>query len=210
MDYVTLEPGESAPGAGQAALFAGERRAFPRLKIELFGTCSVAAGPDEACLARDMSVGGLAILCDGRTAVESEAVVSLPQVGLLRGRVVRSFGGGFGMTFVEGRAQRERVSNFLTWLVERETDSGLEDRLHARVVPLRRLVSLAASGESSMARIVDVSRSGVALTSTSNVQVDDAIVVGSRAAVVVRLLEGGLAARFVAPLDPEFDASIVL
>lgn len=210
MNYGTSAPSDPPRVAGQGALFSGERRAFPRLKVELFGTCSVAAGPDEACFTRDMSVGGMAVLCDIRTAIEAEAVVSLPQVGLLRGRVVRCFGGGFGMAFVEGRAQRERVSNFLTWLVERETDSGLEDRMHARVVPLRRLVSLAASGESSMARIVDVSRSGVALTSTCNVQVEDAIVVGTRAAVVVRLLEGGFAARFVAPLDPEFDASIVL
>ena len=205
-----MGPIDPLPEAGRTGVFAGERRAFPRLKIELFGTCSVAAKADEACLARDMSVGGLAIVYDGRAAVDTEAVVSLPQVGLLRGRVVRVFGGGFAMAFAEGRAQRERVSNFLTWLVERETDSGLEDRLHARIVPMRRLVSLAAQGETSMARIVDVSRSGVALTSTSGVRIDDDIVVGSHPAVVVRLLEGGFAARFVAPLGPGFDASIVL
>ncbi len=199
-----------SPGAGRAGVFAGERRAFPRLKVELFGTCSVAGKADEPCLARDMSVGGLAVACDGRAALAAEVVVSLPQVGLLRGRIVRAFGGGFAMAFAEGRVQRERVSNFLTWLVERETDSGLEDRLHARIVPMRRLVSLVAAGESSMARIVDVSRSGVAVTSTSSVRVDDAIVVGRQAAVVVRLLEGGFAARFVEPLGPEFDASIVL
>ena len=210
MDLRTMEPSDASSGAGRAGVFAGERRAFPRRNVELFGTCSVAAKADEACLARDMSVGGMAILCDGRAVVNAEAVVSLPQVGLLRGRVVRAFGGGFAMIFAEGRSQRERVSNFLTWLVERETDSGLEDRLHARVVPLRRLVSLTASGERSMARIVDVSRSGVALTSTSSVEIEDAIVVGSRAAVVVRLLEGGFAARFAEPLGPEFDASIVL
>ena len=205
-----MQPGDPSPSDDQAAFFAGERRAFPRLKVELIGTCSVAGSADVACLARDMSVGGMALLCDDRAAIDAEVMVSLPQVGLMRGRVVRAFAGGFAIVFAEGRAQRERISNFLTWLVERESDSGLEDRMHARVVPLRRLVSLVASGESSMARIVDVSRSGVALTSTSTMQIGDEVVVGSKAALVVRLLEGGFAARFLEPLGPEFDASIVL
>lgn len=202
---------DPASGTDKMELFTGDWRAYPRLQVDLVGICSVAGRPDVSCLARDLSVGGMSLLCDDRAAtLDTEVVVSLPQVGLLRGRVVRVFPGGFAMTLAEGRAQRERVSNFLTWLGERETDCGLEDRAHARIVPLRRMVSLGAAGETSMARIVDVSRSGVALTSTAGVQVGNEVVVGSKAAVVVRMLEGGFAARFAEPLGPDFDASIIL
>ena len=60
------------------------------------------------------------------------------------------------------------------------------------------------------ARIVDVSRSGVALTTVAKPAIGENLVVGATPAVVVRLFKGGFAARFPTPLDADLDATIIL
>lgn len=58
-------------------------------------------------------------------------------------------------------------------------------------------------------RIVDVSQSGIAVTATRSISVDDEILIGSTPAAVVRVLPGGFAARFVEALPPTFDTTII-
>ena len=76
-------------------------------------------------------------------------------------------------TFAARRLQRERVTNYLDWLVRRNSEASFEARAHVRIVPFRRIVALTVGGEITTARIVDVSRSGVALTTTRAVAVGD-------------------------------------
>ena len=188
-----------------------ERRAYPRHGVTLTGVCAISESGDATCQVIDMSVGGAALRTEVAAPVGAPIIVSLPQVGLVRGRVARPISGGLAMTFDEGRAQRECITGFLTWLMARRLDAGLEDRTFERVVPFHRLVEIAfGEGPSTNARIVDVSRSGVALTTTASAIPGDAMRVGGTDAVVVRLSAGGLAARFLEPLGADFDASVIL
>lgn len=197
---------------GHDGVYGGEeRRAFPRFALTLAGLCSVAGGADVPCAVTNMSMGGVALQAEVLPAIGETVIVALPQIGLLHGRVARVFADGFAMAFDDGRRQRERVASYLTWLVARRLDAGLEERGFERLVPFRRIVSIfVAEGSAVAARIVDVSRSGVALTTTASVNLGDPVTVGATRAVVVRLLEGGFAARFVEPLGLAFEATIIL
>ena len=188
-----------------------ERRTFPRFALTLAGMCSLAGGADVPCTVMDMSMGGVALRTEVDPTVGEAVIVALPQIGLLRGRVARVFAGGFAVAFEQGRAQRERVASYLTWVVASRLDPELEERAFERIVPFRRVVAISVAGKPTVAaRIVDMSRSGVALTATATVSLGDPVTVGGTRAVVVRLLEGGFAARFVEPLGPGFDATIIL
>ncbi len=197
---------------GHDGRYDGEdRRAFPRFALTLAGMCSVAGGADVPCTVMDMSMGGVALRAEIDPTVDEAVTVALPQIGLLRGRVARVFAGGFAVAFEQGRAQRERVASYLTWVVASRLDPELEERAFERIVPFRRVVAISVAGKPTVAaRIVDMSRSGVALTATATVSLGDPVTVGGTRAFVVRLLEGGFAARFVEPLGPGFDATIIL
>ena len=186
-----------------------ERRAHPRFVVQLTGLCSIAGGDDVPCVVRDLSVGGCALQCETATPLGSRVIAALPQIGLIDGRVVRTFGACFALALTARRLQRERVTNYLDWLVRRNSEASFEARAHVRIVPFRRIVALTVGSEITTARIVDVSRSGVALTTTRAVAVGDAVVVGEKAATVVRPLKGGFAANFREELGLAFDASVV-
>ena len=204
--------GAAVAGDGHDGRYDGEeRRTFPRFALTLAGMCSVAGGADVPCTVMDMSMGGVALRAEVDSTVGEAVIVALPQIGLLRGRVARVFAGGFAVAFEQGRAQRERVASYLTWVVASRLDPELEERTFERIVPFRRVVAISVAGKPTVAaRIVDMSRSGVALTATATVSLGDPVTVGGTRAVVVRLLEGGFAARFVEPLGPGFDATIIL
>ena len=188
-----------------------ERRAFPRFALTLAGKCSVAGGADVPCTVVDMSMGGAALRAEVDPTVGEAVIVALPQIGFLRGRVARIFNGGFAVALEQGRSQRERVASYLTWFVASRLDPELEERAFERILPFRRVVAISVAGKPTVAaRIVDISRSGVALTATATVSLGDAVTVGNTRAVVVRLIEGGFAARFVEPLGAGFDATVIL
>lgn len=188
-----------------------ERRCYPRFSVALTGVCSVAGSSDVACVIYDLSLGGAAVRCDGTAAVGDRVILSMPLVGLLEGRIVRTMHNAFAVAF-EGRgAQRgKRIGDYLAFIILSAEEPDREDRVHQRLVPLQRIVAITrADGRSHMARIIDASRSGIALTTTVAVSVGELIVVGSTAAEIVRIFDGGLAARFKVPLDTTFDATIV-
>jgi hypothetical protein len=72
-----------------------------------------------------------------------------------------------------------------------------EDRRHERIEPRNRSTTLTLpGGRQHLARIVDVSRSGAALTVDASAPIGAPVVVGSRPAQVVRAFNGGLAVEF--------------
>jgi hypothetical protein len=72
-----------------------------------------------------------------------------------------------------------------------------EDRRHERIEPRNGSVTLTmASGRQHLARIIDISRSGVALTVDAEPPIGAPITVGARPAQVVRLFQGGIAVEF--------------
>lgn len=188
-----------------------ERRAYPRFQVSLHGICSVAGGDDTSCSILDLSLGGARVACAAHAETGARLSLQIPHIGLLAARVARLSDEGTGVEFVGGAAERRRVRDYLIFVLEVREDRAVEDRAFERIVPLRRTVEVRrADARAHMARIKDVSRSGVALTTTVEMAVGEAILVGTTPAEVVRVFDGGFAARFRNQLAPTFDAAITL
>ena len=90
---------------------------------------------------------------------------------------------------------------------------GEQARRHVRIKPLNdRVLVTRSDGVAILTQLVDVSLSGVAVSGTlPDVEVGDQVLVGSRAARVVRALPHGIACEFVKTLPAaQLDVDIVL
>jgi hypothetical protein len=187
-----------------------EKRAYPRFPINLAGLCSATGSADVPFVTVDISLGGIALTCEVKPDIGTVILVQIPEIGLLTGRTCRHLSNGFAFSFAGGALERMRVRRYLAWHVTRN-DSRFDVRHYERIVPLRRIVKLTIHGQHiSTARIIDVSRSGVAISTSRTLQEGDLVDVGSYAAVTVRVFFGGMAARFVRPFTGPFDASVRL
>lgn len=85
-----------------------------------------------------------------------------------------------------------------------------EGRAQNRLVPLNRILVLTrANGRSSIGRVENVSRSGIAFTSNATFETGEAIRVCGHPATIVRVFDDGAAADFEPVLELEnFDVMI--
>ena len=177
-------------------------------KIMLEGRCSINGGADEACSAITLSLTRLTVLSQATVSFADEAMLSLPRIGLLKAIVSGTFQGGFDLTF--DPATQSKLAQYIQFLDERGR-SGDEARDYQRFVPIKKLVTIRRDGEpDSMARVIDLSRSGVAFTSSRTFAIGDDLTIGPYAARIVRVLEGGATAQFAdliaeTDFDPMFD-----
>jgi hypothetical protein len=142
-------------------------------------------------------------------------IVDVPVVGKVGDRLTsyfRDFGrfGGHISDTMEGsfllelemtRPERERMADKLTWLEKRQADPSLaEARQHARFIPARSNTTLTlADGSIHGCFIIDVSSSGVAVSSEHQPSVGTPLAIGGCIGRVVRIINNGFAVQFVEP-----------
>ena len=164
------------------------------------------------CATIDISPGGIAFEAEASGEIGERIIAYLNQVGRVEGTVARHFYGGFAIQMKLPPLKREKLADQLTWLANRQVLGMPEDRRHERIEPRNRSTTLTLpGGRQHLARIVDVSRSGAALTVNALPSIGAPVVVGTRPAQVVRLFNGGLAVEFnrLVPEDM-FDENIRL
>ena len=167
-------------------------------RVRLDGSCSVNGGPDIACQAVRMSLVAMTIRTDAQVAVDDAVTLQLPQIGIVEALVSGVFVGGFDLSFEPSR--RSKLGTYVTWLGGVEVpDDGRE---HERIVPIKRLTTLQRKGmPASMARIVNLSRSGALFTCGKPLDLGERVELGAFGGSVVRLTEGGAAIRFDQLID---------
>lgn len=96
------------------------------------------------------------------------------------------------------RAQRERMSNQLTWLERRQKDPNVPDaRMDARIIPANPHSTLTfADGSVYSCFVIDMSVSGVAVSAEPQPLIGTALAVGACVGRVVRSLPNGFAVQF--------------
>ena len=168
----------------------------PAHKIVLRGLCSINGGDDLPCSASEIAADSAVIRSEASVAFADDVILSMPHIGLLKAVVARTFEGGFEITFEP--APLSKLGLYLDWLNGRPQHDDHADARHCeRIVPIRRLVPLERAGEpQSIARIIDLSRSGVAFTTTKALMGGETVKVGSQSGRVVRIFDGGAAAIF--------------
>ena len=104
------------------------------------------------------------------------------------------------------------LTDQLTWLVNRQALGLPEDRRHERILPgIPHTTLILPNGREFMARIIDVSISGAALTVAVDLPAGTPVTVGRTRAQVVRFFSGGIAVEFLRMFSPdEFGPAIRL
>ena len=172
--------------------------------VMLDGICSINGGPDVACCAVKMSLSGMTVLTDAPVSFVDAVTLQLPQIGIVEAVVAEVLDGGFELRFEP--APRSKLGTFVTWLngTGASSDVASDGRQHERIVPIKRLATLKRHDlPPSMARIVNLSRSGAAFTCGKPLELAERVELGAFSGSVVRLIDGGAAIRFDQLIDED-------
>ena len=174
-----------------------ERRRHQRVKVRLTGQFMRQDRHEFPCATIDMSPGGIAFESEASGEIGERIIAYLNQIGRVEGTVARHFYGGFAIQMKLPPLKREKLADQLTWLANRQILGMPEDRRHERIAPRNRNTTLTLpGGRELVARLIDVSQSGAAVTVDANPAIGTPVTLGSRPAQVVRQFTGGLAVEF--------------
>jgi len=208
-----VESGE-VRAATAFAIDAGrhERRRHQRVKVRLTGQFMRPDRQEFPCATIDISPGGIAFEAEASGEIGERIIAYLNQIGRVEGTVARHFYGGFAIQMKLPPLKREKLADQLTWLANRHILGMPEDRRHERIEPRNRSTTLTLpGGRQHLARIIDISRSGAALTVDASAPIGAPVVVGARPAQIVRVFDGGLAVEFNRLIPEEmFDENVRL
>ena len=150
-----------------------------------------------ACRARSISARE-AVLMAPVIGQPGEAVtVAFPDLGILRGSVVRQFVGGFAVEIHATEAERALLNSRILWLKRKALKTVDDRREHRRVLPrVPHATLFLADGQSIPGLVIDMSRSGVAISADVIVPNGTPVAVGAVPGKVVRPIEAGFAVQF--------------
>lgn len=123
-------------------------------------------------------------------------------IGLFNGQVGRRIPDGFAMTFAATPGERAKLAARLTWLKKRSMHAAVEHRAAQRRVPHDpQSVLLLPDNTTLGCFIIDLSRSGVAVSADIVPDIGAPIAVGTLVGNVARHFESGFAVKFAAIQD---------
>jgi hypothetical protein len=191
---------------------AADQRRHQRVRIAVLGRYMLADRREYPCQTVDMSPGGVRLTCAVVGEVGERVVLYLEHIGRIEGVIARHSEGGFAVQLNATPRKRDKIASQLTWLANREILGLPEGRSHERLVPTHTAVTLRVeSGREIKARLIDISISGVAISSTATLPLGAAVTVGSTPGRLVRYFEGGFGVQFLLPLSPDrFHAGMTL
>ena len=188
------------------------RHHHQRVKVVVLGRFMLENREEYPCQTINMSPGGIAVMAPIKGRIGERIVMYLEHLGRLEGIVVRHLELGFAATIVATKRKQDKLANQLTWLANRHELGLPEDRRHERITPrqVNVLIRL-ANGREGAGRIIDLSMSGVAITTNFAVPPGTAVTIGSTPARVVRQFGTGIAVEFVRPIPEDlFDEDLQL
>ncbi|MDQ0449032.1 hypothetical protein QO012_003547 [Methylobacterium aerolatum] len=191
---------------------AGDRRLHQRVKVAVLGRYMLSDRREYPCQTVDMSPGGVRLTCAVMGEVGERVVLYLEFIGRIEGVVARQTQGGFAVRLAASARKRDKLASQLTWLANREILGLPEGRSHERIVPDKPMVTLKLeNGREVVARLIDISLSGVAIQCPVQPPMGSVVTVGSTPGRLVRFFDGGFGVQFMLPLSPDrFHAGMTL
>jgi hypothetical protein len=121
--------------------------------------------------------------------------------GKLEGCISDTMPGSFLFELEMSLSMRKSIASKLTWLERKQKEPGIRDlRKDARIIPASPHSTLTlAEGTCHDCFVIDMSVSGVAVSSHLQPQVGTSLTVGACTGKVVRLLPDGFAVKFLEP-----------
>ena len=191
---------------------SAERRRHNRVLVAVLGRYMLPNRHEYPCQTVEMSPGGVLFTAPVKGAVGDRVIAYLEHIGRVEGEIARHVPDGFAMTIAATTRKRDKLAAQLTWLANREALGLEEDRGHERIVP-RQLTTIMRlqNGRELAVRLIDVSRSGAAISMENPLDIGTAVVLGRTAGRVIRHFHGGVAVEFTLPISPDrFDENIKL
>lgn len=193
----------SSPGSQQPTrLFRmnDDQRHIPRVKVTIGGRFMRPDRSEHGGTVTEASVKTMEIDSDVAVTYGDRIIGYFYTIGRIEGRVIRIKPKSFVIELVTTLVKRDRLAGQLIWLANRDILNLPEDRRHDRVVPNDPRISVRnlamAHLEPANGHIIDVSRSGAAISIRGDFQKGDEIIVGTTPARVVRVFDGGVAVEF--------------
>lgn len=181
-----------------------DQRRHKRVAVTLLGRFMRENRHEYPCKLNDISVGGAALAAPVAVETGERIVAYFDHIGGLEGTVVRTFEGGFALQFKITAHKREKLAAQLTWLVNRDTLSGLEQRRHERIpAGDKGAIVVLDTGETLDCRLIDVSLSGASLRSEERPPVGSGLLLGKLRGRVIRHHEHGFGVQFIDIQEPE-------
>jgi len=175
-----------------------ERRRYKRVSVELSGRLFVPTENREAhCKIADMSPGGARIICEAIPAQSMQVVVYIDGFGRFEGIVARPDEGGFGIEFTCSAHKRERVAEQLTLYLNGGSLDEAALRRHERKETKGLASFTRANGDVVKCEVLDLSLSGVSLTTDIRPPVGEFVLIGQMAGRVARHHETGIGIEFM-------------
>jgi len=196
----------NSPQGAQFRLFriAGDRRAPPRVKIQVGGRFMLEDRTEHGGTAIEASIRAFRIVSDADVRIGERIVGYFDTLGRIEGTVERVMEDGFAVELATTLRKRDKIAAQLIWLANREILGLPEDRRHDRVVPRDPRVmvrNLSNSLAPTVAgHIIDISLSGTSVSVRGDFKRGDELILGTTPARVVRVFDGGVAAEFRAPV----------
>ncbi|MCJ2050211.1 PilZ domain-containing protein [Methylobacterium sp. J-070] len=183
---------------------AADARRHQRVRVAVLGRYMLADRREFPCRTVDMSPGGVRLTCAVQGEVGERVVLYLEHIGRIEGIIARQCADGFAVQLNATPRKRDKLASQLTWLANREILGLPEGRSHERLVPTQTGVILKIEGGREIpARLIDISMSGVAISSAATLPLGAAVMVGSTPGRLVRYFEGGFGVQFLLPLSPD-------
>ena len=180
-------------------------------------------GPISGCYTlsrtRDMETGGIEVFaCRTQSISPSAVAITAPVMGapgervtarfdglgILQGSIVRQTPDGFVFQIDAPDQERARLAARIGWLKRRSVRKEADHRAFKRFQPRDPQSTIKLeSGETMRCFVIDLSRSGAAVSCNHVPQPGEKLVLGTLPCHVVRRLEVGFAVQFATPQDAD-------
>jgi hypothetical protein len=202
------------PVAQKLFRMSAERRIAPRVSISIGGRFMREDRLEYGGTALEASLQSLVIEAECKPRTGERIIGYFFSIGRVEGHVVRLTDTGFVLDMATTVLKRDKLASQLTWLANRDILNLPEDRRHDRVVPRNpriEVTNLASAAQPISGHLIDVSRSGAAVSIRGRFEHGDEIMLGTTPARVVRAFDGGIAVEFHGPMpDAMFDVDMQL
>ena len=180
-----------------------DRRRFQRANVPLLGRFMRQNREEYPCQVVNVSAGGLAVKAMVTLEPHEHLVLYIDTLGRIEGKVVRTFEGGFGLQLTASGYKREKIANQLTWLVNKNKLSSIDDRQHDRFTPRNSKAKLTLEDGTVLdCAIVDISLGGAAVIVEPVPDIGQLVLLGLTRGQVVRHSGNAVSIQFAEIQDP--------
>ncbi|XCE45890.1 PilZ domain-containing protein [Candidatus Liberibacter asiaticus] len=178
-----------------------DQRAFQRVKVDLKGRFLLFDGTEYNCIVREISPGGLCIVCDVPMFLVGErSIVFVEKVGRIEGKVVNfDSNRGYAVRIVTSENERRKLADKLIWLANKD-DLHLQDcRAYGRKITRDREVDaqlVLNDNTKHSCKVIDISESGVSVSVDLQIEMFSKVLFNEILGRVVRIFPGGIAIEF--------------